>query len=81
MKLYKPFKSRSKAKKFSVYVLKDGKPTLIHFGQKGYRHNYSKEAREAYDKRSRAIRDNKGNLTYKDINTANYWARTFLWDL
>ena len=30
--LYKPFKSTAKNKKFSVYVMKDGKKKIIHFG-------------------------------------------------
>ena len=30
--LYKPFKSTAKGKKGSVYVMKDGKKKLIHFG-------------------------------------------------
>lgn len=81
MKMYKPFKSKAKNKKFSVYVIKDGKPKLIHFGDSRYDHNYSKEAREAYDKRSKGIRDGKGRLTYKDKNSANYWARKVLWNL
>ncbi len=79
--LYKPFKSKNPRKKMSVYVMKNGKKTLIHFGLVGYRHNYSKTARESYDKRSKGIRDKSGNLTYKNKNTANYWARKTLWKL
>ena len=79
--LYQPFPSQKKDKKFSVFVLKNGKRTLIHFGDKRYRHNYSKRAREDYDRRSKGIRDSKGKLTYNDKNSANYWSRTFLWDL
>jgi hypothetical protein len=30
--LYKPFKSSAKNKKFSVFVMKNGKKKLIHFG-------------------------------------------------
>jgi len=30
--LYKPFKSKAKNKKFSVYVMKNGKKALINFG-------------------------------------------------
>jgi TFIIF-interacting CTD phosphatase-like protein len=53
---------------------------LIHFGQKGYRHNYSKEARDNYIKRSAGIRDKEGNLTKNDKTSANYWARKILWE-
>ena len=77
--LYKPFKApKSSKKKMQVYVKKDGKIRLISFGQKGYKHNYSKKARESYDKRSKGIRDGKGNLTYNNKNTSNYWARKVL---
>ena len=33
--LYTPIKSTKKGKKMMVYVMKDGKKRLIHFGQKG----------------------------------------------
>ena len=73
--LYKPFKSTAKNKKFSVYVKKDGKTKLIHFGDSRYKHNYSKEARKSYSARSAGIRDGKGRLTKDDRNSANYWSR------
>jgi hypothetical protein len=79
--LYKPFKSKNPNKKMSVYVMKNGKKTLIHFGDKNFNHNYSKKARESYDKRSKGIRDKNGKLTYKDKNSANYYARRYLWRL
>ena len=34
--LYKPFISKSKNKKYSVYVVKNGKTKLINFGQLPY---------------------------------------------
>lgn len=77
--LYKPFKSKSKGKKMSVYVKKNSKTTLIHFGDKNYRHNYSKKARESYLKRSAGIKDKSGRLTKNNRNSANYWARKVLW--
>ena len=77
--LYKPFKSKAKGKKMSVYVMKNGKKKLIHFGQKGYRHNYSASARKAYLSRSAGIRNKSGKLTKNDKNSANYWARKVLW--
>ena len=76
--LYKPFKSKAKNKKFSVYVKKDGKTKLIHFGDSRYKHNYSKEARKNYLARSSGIRS-KGKLTKDDRNSANYWSRRVLW--
>mgnify|MGYP003327927252 CR=1 FL=1 len=77
--LYKPFKSKVKGKKMSVYVKKNGKVKLIHFGDSKYRHNYSKEARDSYLARSAGIRDKEGNLTRNNKNTANYWSRKVLW--
>ena len=82
MELYKPFKSTVKGKKYSVYVLdKNKKKKKINFGDSNYRHNYSKKARDAYDKRSKGIRDKENRLSYKNKNSANYWSRTFLWKL
>ena len=78
--LYKPFKSKLKGKKMSVYVMKKGKRTLIHFGDSKYRHNYSKEARDNYLRRSAGIRDKSGKLTKDDKNSANYWSRKILWN-
>ena len=77
--LYKPFKSKAKGKKMSVYVKKNDKKTLIHFGDKNYRHNYSKKARKAYLQRSAGIKDKSGKLTKNNRNSANYWSRKVLW--
>jgi len=77
--LYKPFKSKVKNKKFSVYVMIAGKKRKINFGDTRYRHNYSKKARQNYLARARGIRNKKGRLTYKDKNTANYWSINYLW--
>ena len=78
MELYKPFKSKAKNKKYSVYV-KGGK--LIHFGDKRYGqykdkiglyshldHN-DKKKRESYHSRF-------GPAT--DKNTAKYWSHKIL---
>ena len=35
-KIYKPFKSSAKNKKYSVYVMKNNKKKLIHFGDSRY---------------------------------------------
>ena len=79
--LYKPFVSKAKGKKYSVYVMKDGKKRLIHFGASDYEdytQHRDKDRRKAYLARSAGIRDKSGKLTYLDKNSANYWART-LW--
>ena len=89
--LYKPFKSSAKNKKYSVFVIKDGKKTLIHYGDSRYEHfkdkigshssldHNDKIRRASYLARAKGISDKQGNLTYKDKNTANYWAVKTLW--
>ena len=80
--LYKPFKSKAKGKKYSVYVLKDKKKKLIHFGDsnmKDFRQHKDKDRRKAYLARSAGIRDSKGKLTKNDKNSSNYWSRSYLW--
>ena len=79
--LYKPFVSKAKGKKYSVYVMKDGKKRLINFGASDYEdftQHKDKVRRKSYLARSAGIRDKNGKLTYLDKNSANYWART-LW--
>jgi len=80
--LYKPFKSTAKGKKMSVYVMKDGKKKLIHFGDSNmqdFTQHGDKERRKSYLARSAKIRDKNGNLTANDKNSANYYSRRFLW--
>ena len=79
--LYKPFPSKAKGKKLSVYVMKEGKKRLINFGSSDYEdftQHKDPKRRKSYLARSAGIRDKNGKLTYKDKNSANYWART-LW--
>ena len=92
-KLYKIFKSESKDKKYSVYVVKHGKKTLIHFGDKNYQHDkdttplklYSnldhndKIRRKSYLARAKGILNKDGKLTWRDKNSANYYAVKYLW--
>ena len=83
--LYKPFPSKKKGKKYSVYVKgKNGNKKLIHFGATGYDDwrsgKATKEQRKSYLARAKGIKDKNGNLTYKDKNTANYWSVRFLWN-
>lgn len=74
-----PIKSSNPEKKMMVLAKKGDKVKLIHFGQKGYKHNYSSEAKKDYLSRSAGIRDKSGNLTKDDKFSANYWARRVLW--
>ena len=85
--LYKPFRGKStpSTKKFSVYVKSNNKKgfKIIHFGQKGaddFRSGTAtKEQRASYLARAKGIRNKKGELTWKDKNTANYWSVRYLW--
>ena len=80
--LYKPFKSKVKGKKGSVYVLKDGKKRLIHFGDSSMtekRKGASKAQQKSYLARSAGIRNKEGKLTKNDKNSANYWSRRVNW--
>ena len=92
--LYKPWANKTKSKKkYWVYVKADTKKGFkkIGFGLKGmgqfkdkgghYKsldHNDIKR-RTAYLKRAKGTKNKKGELTYKDKNTANYWAINYLW--
>eukprot|EP01047_Picozoa_sp_COSAG01_P007851 COSAG01_NODE_302_length_19206_cov_11.098687_8_plen_83_part_00 len=38
MQLYRPEPSHLKSKKYKVWVLRDGKPKLIHFGSRAHMH-------------------------------------------
>lgn len=80
--LYKPFKSQAKNKKYSIYVLKDGKKRLIHFGDTRYQHFKDKLGMysnlDHNDKKRRAnYLSRHGKKT--DKNTAGYWAERILW--
>ena len=76
--LYKPFKSTRAGKKMSVYVMKNGKKRLIHFGATGYPDwksgTATKQQRKSYLARAKGIKNKEGKLTWKDKNTANYWS-------
>jgi hypothetical protein len=81
--LYQPFKSTAKNKKYSLYVLKDGRRRLIHFGDSRYGQfgdrlghyahlNHKSEARrEAFYRRHGGVS--------RDRNSALYWSQQLLW--
>lgn len=80
--LYKPFKSSAKGKKYSVYVMQNGKKKLLHFGASGYSQYHDKLGHYAHldhkdQKRRNLYRARHG--TTKDKNTAKYWANKILW--
>lgn len=92
--LYKPFINRSKTKsKYFVYVKSDNKRGFkkVGFGHKDYQHfkdklgyykrldHGDKKRRDNYRGRASGIKNKKGEFTYLDKNTANYWAYRTLW--
>ncbi len=80
--LYKPMKSTRKGKKGMVYVMKDGKKRLIHFGDSSMtdkKKGASKAQQKSYLARSAGIRNKEGKLTKNDKNSANYWSRKVNW--
>ncbi|MEC8307202.1 MAG: hypothetical protein VXZ72_05100 [Chlamydiota bacterium] len=74
-----PIASDRPNKKKMVLAKKGDKVKLIHFGQKGYKHNYSKSAKSNYLSRSAGIRNKSGGLTMNDKFSPNYWSRRVLW--
>ena len=83
-KLYKPFKSKAKNKKYSVYVMKDGKKRIIHFGVKRYQHFKDRiglyKNLDHNDKNRRRlyyIRHKEKNI--KDKSRPKYWSHKILW--
>lgn len=79
-----------KNKKYSV-ITPEGK--LIHFGARNYQHfkdqtkqkkwsnknHLDKERRKRYLARAKGIKDKNGNLTWKNPESANYYAVRYLW--
>jgi len=80
--LYKPFKSKAKNKKYSVYVMKNGKKRLIHFGDSRYGQFKDKLGEYKHldhgdSKRKKNYYARHGKATNK--NTAKYWSHFVLW--
>ena len=72
MKCNKPTASTKQGKKKMVKACSGGREKLIHFGAKGYGHNYSAAARRSFRARHRCSQA-------KDKLTARYWACKTLW--
>lgn len=83
-------KSTRKNKKYMVKIGDGDK--WIHFGDTRYHHfndkalglyshlnHYDMNRLENYRKRAMGIKNKKGELTYKDINSPNYWSLRYLW--
>jgi hypothetical protein len=72
MKCNVPRRSTKSGKKMMVKACSGGKEKLIHFGAKGYGHNYSSAARKSFRARHRCDSTN-------DKLSARYWACKKLW--
>lgn len=62
--------------------MKDNKKKLIHYGDsryEDYTQHKDKKRQASYLARAKGIKNKKGELTYKDKNSANYWAVNKLW--
>lgn len=81
-RLYEPFPSSAKNKKYSVYVMKDGKRRLIHFGDNRYQQyrdvlgHYSDLDHLDKDRRKRYY-SRHGPET--DKSSPRYWSHKILW--
>ena len=82
MELYKPFPSKAKHKKYSVYVMRDGKRKLLHFGDSRYGHYKDKlghySSLDHNDERRKELYYKRHGRS-SDRNTAKYWAARVLW--
>ena len=72
MQCNKPVPSDRPGKKKMVKACEGGQEKLIHFGAKGYKHNYSDSAKRSF--RARHHCDDK-----KSKLTPSYWACRNLW--
>jgi hypothetical protein len=82
--LYKPFVSKAKNKKYSVYVKSDNKSgkKLLHFGDSRYEQfkdklGHYKRLDHNDPERKKAYYARHGKATSKD--TARYWSHKILW--
>ena len=91
--LYKPWPNKTKSRyKYFVYVRgKDDKIKKIGFGDKtmeqfkdklGYwksKDHGDPKRRKSFLARAKGIKNKKGELTWKDKNSANYYSVKYLW--
>ena len=81
---YKPFVSKAKNKKYSVWVMKDGKPKMLSFGDSRYNQFKDTTGIGAYShmnnndpERRRLYFARHGTTT--DETSPLYWSNRFLW--
>jgi len=80
--LYKPFVSKAKNKKYSVYVMKNNKKRLIHFGDSRYGQFKDKIGHYSsldHNDKERKKRYYKRHGQTSDKNSAKYWSHKILW--
>lgn len=84
IEMYKPFVSKAKNKKYSVFVYKDGKRKLIHFGDKRYPQFQDTTGVGAYSHLD--TKDKERQRLYfirhgfsNDETSPKYWSNRFLW--
>lgn len=80
--LYKPWKSTVKNKKYSVYVMKEGKVKKINFGDSRYGQYKDKigdykELDHGDPQRRKQYYQRHGKT--RDKNSAKYWSHRILW--
>ena len=71
--------STRKGNKYMV-ILKDGK--IVHFGSPKYEDftmHKDEIRREKYLARAKKIKNKKGELTYQNIESPNFWSVNLLW--
>ncbi len=68
----RPVPSTRPGKKYMVLACRGGVSKVIHFGAKGYGHNYSAAARRSFRARHRCD-------SARDLFSARYWACKYLW--
>lgn len=69
-------------RKNSKYVVTLDNGKQIHFGSPNYEDfliHRDKTRRDSYLKRATKIRNKKGELTYRNPESANFWAVKLLW--
>ena len=69
-------------KRNKKYVVTLNNGDQIHFGHPAYEDfmtDQDQDRRFRYRKRASKRRDKQGKLTYKDINSPNYWSYHLLW--
>ena len=82
MELYNPVVSRSKGKKYTLFVLKNGKKRLMHFGDSRYGQFHDRIGFYSHLDHNDDIRRQQYYARHGetvDINSAKCWSNNILW--